>query len=541
VVCFALGVEALTVCFSFDDLMSILRREDVIIKAKACLDKLCFLSNVVYGACAVNFKPNCGIQFRARVFLSAYLIRFYPGKVFCFVGEPELALIKSTKCLLDRFEEIVAIIMGSKSFYKVSAGLAQRFSLQLKTFFSDYLAWDKTTKNPSNTRIRTVLISLYLAYFSHPRDNLRFISSIFNQIRDLRLKLLNVFGKASLDALDEDLKQGIFGMPPIVQDQLEALCSTPSFFVIAGLDQIQLVHELVLDVNFRNTETTFLECPLHILMTSNKDTGSHWNEALIEMISSPPVYVSLRRALSEFRGRIMNIVVGDSQTEWLDKSINIRPDAGWVECVETVREIGKVIRRLQMPVRDRETDQQFESFETIESPFKMTDAFKIIHDRLTILERDTRNMRILLVSNVLHVNGVVYIQSNFQKMLDSGLLTMERTRSWIAAATKECISSNCISMEEVSPMSARAVTKILHKGLERLLFSETLLHNEHDFPETYLLDIWRLASLQRKFRVDAAALATVSYLKGMSNSLLESVTQIFMTTKYGERVSRGLL
>ena len=88
-------------------------------------------------------------------------------------------------------------------------------------------------------------------------------------------------------------------------------------------------------------------------------------------------------------------------------------------------------------------------------------------------------------------------------------------------------------------MSSRAVTKILHKGLEQLLFGETLLHNEHDYPETYLLDTWRLASLQRKFRVDAAALATVSYLKGISHGLSERVIPVFMTTKYGEWVSLG--
>ena len=536
---FSLFGEPLTVCDSFDDLISFLKRGDVIFKTKACLDKICFLSNIVYGAHEVNLKTNRGVQYTTRVFLSLYIIRFYPGKVFCFVDESELALVKSTGCMLDSFDEIVAIIIESKSFYRVPADLAHRFSLQLKTYFNDFLVWERLTKNPSGKRIRTVLISLYMAYFCHPRDGEPLDSAILNQIRDMRLKLLDVSGKASLDEVDEDLRQGKFGMPPIAQDQLEVLYLNPSFFVIGGLDQIQLVHELVLDVNFRNTKETFLGCPLHVLMTLSKDTGSYWNEAFIGMISSPPVYVSMRTALSEFKSRIKRAVSDDSRQKWVDELIDIGPDAGWIECVDTMHQTRKLIQRLQMPVRDKETEPLWRSFETIDSPLVMFGALKLIHECLKTLERDNHNTRILLVSNVLHVNGEVYIKSNFQKMLDNGLLTMERTRSWIAAATKECVSSNIILMEEVTPMSSRAVTKILHKGLEQLLFGETLLHNEHDYPETYLLDTWRLASLQRKFRVDAAALATVSYLKGISHGLSERVIPVFMTTKYGEWVSLG--
>jgi hypothetical protein len=80
-----------------------------------------------------------------------------------------------------------------------------------------------------------------------------------------------------------------------------------------------------------------------------------------------------------------------------------------------------------------------------------------------------------------------------------------------------------------------------------LLFWVKLLHNEHDFPETFLFDVWRLCSLQRKMRVDALALCVIAGLKRLltDSNLMETengklafqrVNQIFLAVDYGTRV-----
>ena len=82
----------------------------------------------------------------------------------------------------------------------------------------------------------------------------------------------------------------------------------------------------------------------------------------------------------------------------------------------------------------------------------------------------------------------------------------------------------------------------------RLIFPLKLLNHEQDFPETFLLDVWRMCSLQRKMRVDAAALAMVVSLKHAlaemqlaqtesGQSALRLVVHLFLSLDYGIRVS----
>ena len=91
------------------------------------------------------------------------------------------------------------------------------------------------------------------------------------------------------------------------------------------------------------------------------------------------------------------------------------------------------------------------------------------------------------------------------------------------------------------------IKTILFVGLKQLLFSPKLLNSEHDFPETYLFDVWRLCSLQRKLRIDAAALCIVAQLRQMLTDFrlaetengrlaLERVVRIFLVMDYGTRV-----
>jgi hypothetical protein len=100
---------------------------------------------------------------------------------------------------------------------------------------------------------------------------------------------------------------------------------------------------------------------------------------------------------------------------------------------------------------------------------------------------------------------------------------------------------------DLKPPSTLGARKVIFAGLMGLLFGVKLLHNEHDFPETLLFDVWRLCSLQRKMRVDALALCVIAGLKRLltdSRQLetangklaIERVNRIFLAVDYGTRV-----
>lgn len=86
---------------------------------------------------------------------------------------------------------------------------------------------------------------------------------------------------------------------------------------------------------------------------------------------------------------------------------------------------------------------------------------------------------------------------------------------------------------------------MLYYGFKYILFRSSVCNNERDFPETLLFDTWTLCSLQRKLRVDMAALCTASHVQALYENLgldgtsaVACVVQTFLSVAYGERVRR---
>jgi hypothetical protein len=93
-----------------------------------------------------------------------------------------------------------------------------------------------------------------------------------------------------------------------------------------------------------------------------------------------------------------------------------------------------------------------------------------------------------------------------------------------------------------------SLTKVLYYGFKQILFSPMVNNNECDLPETLLFDTWALCSLQRKFRVDVAALCTAMHVQWLLGSFsletsairdkaIQCVIRNFLAVSYGERVS----
>jgi hypothetical protein len=538
------GVEAMTKTASFTDLVAFIKQRPLVDGLKTFLDRLCFLSTSIHDAPIVQLRTHHTNSYTTRVFLAMYLVRYHPGKVFGLVGPRELALINITRSVVDEFDEIVSIIKSSKSFFRIPACLSHRFCTHLNEYYAAFANWEQADKAPVWARMRLVLVSLYLAFFAHPRDEPGVRSAVHEQILNLRQRALECSGQATLDGFDLELKAGKFGLPPLDTEQLRVLESDPKFFALGNLEQIQLVQELFLDVNYRVTSDILEETPMHVHVSMTRDNGSHWNEVLIELISSPSSYESVKTSFKEFKQRILK-VVDEDRKRWVHESIdleNLTNGGGWVDCLTLLHSVRCVISRIQMPVRDKAINEGWEVFGIISTPEVLVQALKYTHQCLKTVELDYHSMRILLASHVMNQNGVAYISSKYQELLASGVLTMQRTKAWISLAVKDSIASGHVGMADLRPLSARGIGRVLYRGFEQLVFSsKDLLCNEHDFPETLLLDVWRLCSLQRKIRIDASAVCTLTTLHSLltpgDNLTLKRVAQLFLSLKYGKRVS----
>jgi hypothetical protein len=520
-------------------MVSFVKQRSVINLAKPCLERICFLSSAVHGAPVVCLK-----EFRTtRMFLAMYLLHRHPRCVFNNIGTTEMALIKAIQLVVAEFDEIVLIIKSSKSFYKVPSELSKRFSLHLNQFFEIFTTWETDSKAPLWASMRLCLVSLYLAFFSFPRPDASVRLDLQSQILKLRQRALECAGRGVIDMLDADLRAGKFGLPPIDTEQLGTLESDPTFFLLGNLEQIQLVQELLLDINYKATKESLNEVPMHVYVTSSRDSGSHWNDALIGLISFPPCFEPIRVSFREFKARIVNLATGGRKS-CVQTSIDVDFPPCWDGCVSSLSSIRDAIRLIQMPTRDKLTDAGWDAIGAITTPEAMINALKYTHKIISETELDFYNVRVLMVSRIMNENGVVYIDQRYQALLGSGALTMERTNAWISIAVDDSLASGSVTLSELRPLSAMGSAKVLYSGYDRLVF-KSIHNNEHDFPETFLLDVWRLCSLQRKFRVDFAAVCMLSNLSILlfhckpveRLSILERVSQIFQKLAYD---SRGL-
>jgi hypothetical protein len=544
----------------FQDLIAFLRRRDVVDSAKLLLERLCALSTLVHGAPKETLRTAHSNFYMTRVFLSAHMLHLHVKEVFSSIGSVEMNVIRSVREMLSAFDELVLAIQGSKSFFDKrvpSAELCRRFNACLAQYFADFKVWELADKKPVWSRMRSSLVPLYFTYFYCPGvgdhkggdtpSSIR--AKLHHQIIELRAKALENYGQAVLDEFDAELRAGMFGLPPIPStEQLEALEADPKFFLLRSMDHVQMVHELYLDVNFRTTTDGMKELPVHVYVT--KDDSMHWNSIFCELLSFPVIFTTLRHTLVELKNQLLSMME-DSRRRWVDESIDLSlvHTGGWSECVDAIRAIMRVIGRVQIPIRDKETSKGWEAFETtIDTPETMVRALQFVRGCLKTTECDMHSVKMLLISRTLNDNGCMYIARKFQDMLNTGVMTMERTKAWVASAVRTRLRSDAVDLRP--RLAFIGVKKVLFTGLMQLLMSKRLLNNEVDFPEIYLLDVWRLCSMQRKLRVDAAAICVAGYLRrmleeeyrldgtsGAGKILLDRVDQLFMSMDYGVRVS----
>ena len=134
--------------------------------------------------------------------------------------------------------------------------------------------------------------------------------------------------------------------------------------------------------------------------------------------------------------------------------------------------------------------------------------------------------------------------------LGTGFITVTPPfpQAWIASSVEACVAANANTLRDLRPLNSLGMKEVFWTGLRQLLFGPKLLNNEHDLPETYLWDVWRLCSLQRKLRIDASALC---WITGLTRELcartlwdtdngrlaLELAARLFLSVDYGTRVN----
>jgi hypothetical protein len=530
---------------NFDDLMVFIRGKGVIDAVKSCVERICAMSHAVHGAAVVRLhhshRRNSG-SFTSRVFLTIYLVRYHPTNVFWCVKDCELELVRLAGQLVDDFDEMVSLIQAHKrSFMCVPAGLALRFTSNIGRYIQLFSEWEQNYRQPTLDKLCSCLVSLYFSYFNHPRENTSVRGAVVEQIEKLRVRTQECYGVSVMNGIDDDFRRGKHGLPPFDPLHFETL--DLKFFVVGQLDQFQLVQDILLDINHNSTEETRAWVPMLAYMAAgNNDIGLRSGEVMLGLISSPPVFAGCVSFFGDCLTRVLAFAPGYLH-EWIRSSMipgSVRSMEGCVAFLNTLRE---VMHKIEMPASRKKHEDEWEALGTVVlEPESIVGALLVIHRAIRLSELDYYNVRILKGSQTMYTNGVYYIENQYQELLQGGTITMERTTAWVSAAFRATMESKVIAPSELRPLTTTmGIIKVLFTGFDFLVFGDRLQNNECDFPETLLLDVWRLCALQRKMRVDAVA---VMLLCGLGEMLVDwpakgvvfkKVTKVLLELRYGVR------
>ncbi len=515
------------------------------------------MSSGVYGAIFMERSPDL-----ARAFLSAYAIHFFLGDMVQVISESEVRLLSSARLVLEEFDSISRIMKDTKFFLNIPPLLAKTFSSDMIKYVTEFRSWESDSKLPFWSRARSALVEFYLSYFRHSKRSNDLLEEIYSKIQYLRERCIMFCGQDCIDVFDAELLGGKFGMPPLRTQDLPRLVRDQQFFLVKDILHLEVTFNALIDAGFRLSLEHNNESPIFANVDFlRKDSGS-WNEIIIELSASPPSYNLIGVVLVDMKTRILRFS-SESSADWIKEKIKpeYRPSK-FQECVCDIRSVVEVLSKLQMPVRDGATAAEWGVLQRIETVHELMRAFAFAYRLLKMVEIDFDNMNLLLHGGNLQREAVTFFGNTYNMFLEKGLITMDRTKvvccgyfiavftlrifssqEWISASLKTCWEKDSIVTK---PLTSCSLQRVLYYGFRNIIFSEKFINNETDLPETLLFSVWRLCALQRKFRVDIAALCTLSQIQWMLVNLglidcrdqaMQCILRNFMSLEcYGKRV-----
>ncbi|RUS18704.1 T-complex protein 11-domain-containing protein [Endogone sp. FLAS-F59071] len=169
------------------------------------------------------------------------------------------------------------------------------------------------------------------------------------------------------------------------------------------------------------------------------------------------------------------------------------------------------MRKLCAPVRDQAVDD-------LTKIKDLPTAFQRILELLDLMNLDLSNFRLRVLRPYLKSTAVEYERAKFSEALRSGLVGLSRTRDWLKAAIKSLqdIAAQRNPENVESPGNRVRYEQVYNEALLSYLFSSTLI-DRFNVPETFLLDVERLASYQNEIQAITIAAALLMLCKNFAD------------------------
>ena len=492
---------------SFESLVVFLREKLTLRLTRECLQRIHMLAICRHGPLTTQnglLPENVSV----RVFLAGFMIVYRPTHVFESMGALEKALFDAAVPLFRAFGSVCASIRTSGD---VPHELTQDFQRLLFEYLKRFKAWKVPDEAKLTARIKHALIALYQAEAQLPLDEpedspLR--GEFRTQIERLRSKLLQISGEEAVRVFDANRR---------VNPQAALSGGGDAYASVPGrMTNEQLAHELLIDPTFQLDESGGLgvENPVfhRIRETFHQ---AFWDSLVDDMQLETPAYTRVFRVLAEVRDGLKDLCGARDSVNRVSEVIDIdfikqRVESGAFDAdaaFALLTSAAGIVRELQSPSRDQETSAKW-----AECVAKRSEAgvsvgrwfcfgLEFLLGRVNAMRIDAANSRLRIIAPVIRDHGVEYERGKFQDKLDSGALTLERTRRWLKGAVARSVAVyQRASIEDLLGGSERGFLGVHTEAMVGLVVDVPGTLSPSDCPETLLADVHRINQMRREFK-----------------------------------------
>ena len=440
--------------------------------------------------------------FNIRVFHIASLMVHFPTHVFETMGPLEQAVCDAGAPMLHAFERICQHIHAGLPFAHVPLRLTRDFHMLLRNYLKAYKAWKVPDERKLTIRFSHALFTLYegLQLLSDDDDDELEESPMKKEFRfhiqRLRTKLENVAGSEALRAFDDELAQRM-------KKRMDEGATRSARSFRMRLTQEQTAHELLLDPTFHFDVS--LLCTSENIMYETVER-EFFDSIEKELRLDPPLYVRFFKVLEEICSGLHDLSTDCGILELVDLAfVKQQTEAGlytWPSTQKLFTAIADVIQRIQSPKRVQETASMWHALQAVDVKDQQQIPTALCHhaqfflNRLNVMRLDRANTHLSLLVPTMMLHGVDYEREQFDKKLQNGTLTLERTTAWIHRAITH-------PQDVLAGSNAAYVQVHTHAVLSLITGQDQLTPDT--CPETLLLDVKHLSSLQRAFHSQALA------------------------------------
>ena len=479
----------------FEALCIALRDKRLVAIAKATLQRihiLCFNCN----STSLDFLAEEVPTVNVRVFLAAYMIACRPTHVFESMGKLEQALFEISAAVLAQLEQICEALLSQPShrtgpgelpsaaarpaaqFSQILACLTTPLVSMLFEFLRRFKAWKVPDEAKLTARIQHALVALYTAQKELPPDEPKESSlqrELVTQITRLREKLVQIAGAEQLLRFDQQRATRIGYQPEqscgsLITDDEEqrlsgAMVQSQQYYGNQGphlrLGNEVLAHELLLDSTFQLTDDGDL-APNGVAQRIRESFHRCFWDSLADdlCLAAGPCYVRVLRVLREIRDGLLDL---NGPREAIEEVIDIgfietRVEAGtytWASVCGLVMAVYAIVRGMRSARRDTEHNEEWR---VVRAQMQEDDATFLVEEGqghrsrrqanlfckavefllqcVSHLRIDAANARLRLIAPVIDAHGVDYERGKFSARMESGELTLERTRMFIRRSVR---------------------------------------------------------------------------------------------------------